>query len=308
MDRDAAASTITSPTAAPPPATTLQHDVPCLRCAYDLRGLRGDGLCPECGTPIAQSVRRFIEMNVVVARPLAVMPRAWVLKLAAGCTLLALLTIAVFVVTTVQLLFDPSWWRAWTPIQVLMVIAFWLLVWPEPSDAARRTGDRALRWAVALGGIICAAWMILRMSPLIEARLARAAAPLYALLAAATTAAVLFHLARLATRLPRRDLRREAAALMVLLSLATFGQVVLFPAIIFPTARRWWTLPEPVIGEAAALIVVPYALLLGHRWDIVLVFWTLLAALVLWMLMLLFRFAIALWRATAARRAEDLTS
>jgi len=35
----------------------LQEDVACTRCGYNLRGLTREGLCPECGTPILQSVR-----------------------------------------------------------------------------------------------------------------------------------------------------------------------------------------------------------------------------------------------------------
>jgi hypothetical protein len=308
-DETTATTTTTAADASLPssPAAMLQHDIPCLRCGYNLRGLSGDGLCPECATPITASVIRFVEINVVIARPLAAMPRAWVKKLATGCTMLAVLGVAVFVVTTVQLLFDPSWRHAWTPIQIFMVIAFWLLAWPEPSAVAARTADRALRWSVGVGALICAAWMILRMS-LMSVTGARAAAPLYALFAAGTTVAFMFHLARLAARLQRHDLRLEAAALMVLLSIGTFWQVLFVPAIMFPSGRRWWTLPEPVIGEAAALILVPYAMLLGYRWDVVLIFWTLLAVLMLWTLTLLFRFAMALWRAVAARRTEDVAS
>jgi hypothetical protein len=33
------------------------HPRPCFKCAYDLRGLRVDGNCPECGTPVAESLR-----------------------------------------------------------------------------------------------------------------------------------------------------------------------------------------------------------------------------------------------------------
>src|SRR5688500_3085007 len=238
-----------SPSPPPPssPFGTLHLDVPCLHCGYDLRGLADDGLCPECGGAIGESIIRFREMHAAALPPLADMPRAWAIKVAAGCTMLALLVVAVFVVTTVQLLIDPNWRRAWTPLQVVMVVAFWLLAWPEPSGAAQRTGERWLRWLIGAGAAACAAWMILRMS-LVTPGAARAAAPVYALLAAATTAATMLHLARLAGRLPARGLRREAATLMTLSALATFCQVVLGPAIVFPTGRRWWTLPEPVIG------------------------------------------------------------
>ncbi len=35
----------------------LTVSVPCRTCGYDLRTLRTDGLCPECGTPVAASVQ-----------------------------------------------------------------------------------------------------------------------------------------------------------------------------------------------------------------------------------------------------------
>ncbi len=33
---------------------------PCFKCSYDLRGLRMDGNCPECGTPVADSLRGIL--------------------------------------------------------------------------------------------------------------------------------------------------------------------------------------------------------------------------------------------------------
>ena len=37
-------------------ATTIASDIRCLQCQYNLRGLTEDGLCPECGHPIATSL------------------------------------------------------------------------------------------------------------------------------------------------------------------------------------------------------------------------------------------------------------
>lgn len=45
------------PSAQPAPAEILQEDRACARCGYNLRGLRSDGLCPECATPIARSLQ-----------------------------------------------------------------------------------------------------------------------------------------------------------------------------------------------------------------------------------------------------------
>ncbi|UCG17298.1 MAG: hypothetical protein JSV19_04550 [Phycisphaerales bacterium] len=35
---------------------TIDYDIPCVACRYNLRGLHPDGLCPECAVPIAHSV------------------------------------------------------------------------------------------------------------------------------------------------------------------------------------------------------------------------------------------------------------
>src|SRR5262245_52264499 len=40
-------------TTAPALITT---DLPCMRCGYNLRTLGTDALCPECATPVAQSI------------------------------------------------------------------------------------------------------------------------------------------------------------------------------------------------------------------------------------------------------------
>jgi putative glutamine amidotransferase len=38
-----------------PSTDTIANDIPCRACAYNLRGLKFDGVCPECGEPIANS-------------------------------------------------------------------------------------------------------------------------------------------------------------------------------------------------------------------------------------------------------------
>jgi predicted RNA-binding Zn-ribbon protein involved in translation (DUF1610 family) len=37
-------------------ATTIRHTLPCTTCGYDLEGLEARGVCPECGTPIVESL------------------------------------------------------------------------------------------------------------------------------------------------------------------------------------------------------------------------------------------------------------
>src|SRR5688500_2739644 len=46
------------PPPAPRVALRIEHDVPCPDCGYNLRGLRLDGKCPECGRPTIDTFAR----------------------------------------------------------------------------------------------------------------------------------------------------------------------------------------------------------------------------------------------------------
>ena len=39
----------------------IDQDLPCAKCEYNLRALSPEGLCPECGNPIRQSLNRWGE-------------------------------------------------------------------------------------------------------------------------------------------------------------------------------------------------------------------------------------------------------
>jgi hypothetical protein len=40
----------------PAPDAPVTSDSPCRKCGYNLRGLRSDGVCPECATPVGVSI------------------------------------------------------------------------------------------------------------------------------------------------------------------------------------------------------------------------------------------------------------
>jgi hypothetical protein len=56
------------------PGVTIQQDVDCASCAYNLRGLQRQGHCPECGAPIAPSLdlenrKQSLPITVVESEP-----------------------------------------------------------------------------------------------------------------------------------------------------------------------------------------------------------------------------------------------
>ena len=57
----------------------LIEDIGCRRCAYNLRSLETDAVCPECGAAVAISIHGYY---------LRFAPRAWVRRLALGAKLL----------------------------------------------------------------------------------------------------------------------------------------------------------------------------------------------------------------------------
>ena len=96
----------------------ISTDVSCINCDYNLRTLRGDGRCPECGTPVAKSL---------TAPP------------ATGDGLLLAATIGVFFPCMGYIIYDlvgPATWLAWAILLffVLTVIIEAAVMWLCVAD------------------------------------------------------------------------------------------------------------------------------------------------------------------------------
>ena len=52
----------------------IRYELPCCKCAYDLRGIRPDGRCPECGTetPLSIAAARPSAMREIIRHDLIV--------------------------------------------------------------------------------------------------------------------------------------------------------------------------------------------------------------------------------------------
>jgi hypothetical protein len=171
--------------AAPRPATTIDRDVPCASCGYNLRGLMADWNCPECGTPIRNSLRGDL---------LEFCDPTWVARLAVGARLtyfgcwgcLAL-------VVGLLIASGPS--GVWSPqgglallvphlaTTCLFVVGSWWLTSPHRREAALGVKRRA-RWLTRTGVVAAIAEDVVFLASLLWFREAR----LYLLLLRAATA------------------------------------------------------------------------------------------------------------------------
>jgi hypothetical protein len=134
-------------------ATTIDFDLPCARCDYNLRTQQRDGVCPECGHSVDASVGAFARRH---DRYLAVRARgvAWMRTIRGGC-LIALAATLLFV--TGGLATRPS--SSNVPLAIVLmlpaataiVFAFWAM-WRWFSFGRRpfnAIGRLAVAWSVA---------------------------------------------------------------------------------------------------------------------------------------------------------------
>jgi hypothetical protein len=97
----------------------LQVDLPCIQCKYNLRGLGDGSRCPECGTPIAESLRGLL----VLADP------AWLTRVGAGL--------------------DVIWWLGFAILFVVVLLAVGMLM-PHPPDPVLFCAAAVLQLSVVL--------------------------------------------------------------------------------------------------------------------------------------------------------------
>lgn len=148
---------------APESLVPTQHvaitaDTPCRKCGYNLRGLGSDGLCPECGTPIAVSISGDL---------LRYCEPAWVQRLARGARLI-IAGVAVIILGAIAsvVIGAVSGIRGTSPAilsalagfagNALIVIGSWLVTSPDPSGIGEDkygTARRIIRITLLIGVI-----------------------------------------------------------------------------------------------------------------------------------------------------------
>jgi hypothetical protein len=297
---------------------TVAADIFCITCGYDLRSLPRTGLCPECGTAVAESLLHHEMGRTTGGVPLAQSDRRW-LRALRGATLL-LLAAAAWQVVLYSL---PLWQGDLPPSPVIVRLSLFFLpevmvywgVWrlsrAEPTSPRLAAGRRNLRLAIRLGvigSLATLAYMFVMYLTNPPAVLGKVMPDLAkALFDAAVTSLVLVYLSRLARRGQRPGLARAA------LLTAWVSPVMLLPVIPQPTFRYLFLIgayygmsPAPVLGYVEATAPV-LARLYRQEWGTDLIPWSALAAYGLVTTFLVYRFS-RMFKKTLAGRTGGGTA
>jgi len=187
----------TQPASSKTPADPLTVDLACARCGYNLRTLATDALCPECATPVSQSL---LGNRLHLAAP------AWLRDLRSGTVLLLvylLLRVVVGMVTAwMSVNSQPPLYLLWCMVDVFGVVAVFRLTRPEPSSPERETVmglRRLLRVASVVSLPARYAWVIPSIAATVPAGVGSVVGGVAILV---VTIGLLIHLRRLALRIP----------------------------------------------------------------------------------------------------------
>jgi len=153
----------------------LDDDAPCRRCGYNLRGLALDGLCPECGAPVAWSA---------FGAALRYGDPRWIATLASGMGWL----VAGLILSFLSHWIVPRWFFGdlvasqwgWSltaasgalAIAVVMLIGVWRVTAPEPGtiEHASLNARTVGRWSLTTSeAITVAAPLLFAIDPLVTA-------------------------------------------------------------------------------------------------------------------------------------------
>ncbi len=142
---------------------TNNHDLPCLHCGYNLRGMTADKQCPECGEEVGRSLRgdqlHFSDLHWVRRLSLGVNLIAWGANTSAATLLLSILLMSDL---ASRQFIDPQSLLPLMHVLLLLAgssftIGVWLMTTPESGvlEASAWTPRNISRWAVMFAAVIC---------------------------------------------------------------------------------------------------------------------------------------------------------
>ena len=231
---------------------TIDIDVPCLGCGYNLRALQVSGACPECGATIEPSYQEILRRHAPPQDPLWEANTAWLGALFEGAVVI-LVAFALLLCVS----FAPDKLFAWkTRGRVVMLsivcvasalelFGVWKLCAPEPGKPTRGS-RRTLRVVILLQllGLFLVHPLSTQHPQGLNLTLAIAIPCIISCIFA--PALLYVRVARLAMRANRRPLGYVARMLAVLTSILAFG--ILLPEFDAPEdslylIMRWPSIP-----------------------------------------------------------------
>ncbi|MCC6968647.1 MAG: hypothetical protein IT434_00340 [Phycisphaerales bacterium] len=146
-------------------ARFLDRDVSCVRCSYNLRGLPASGNCPECGEPIANSIKGFMLQD-------ASAEYRGKLTLGLSLVLNGILLLVVVMIGSVFLGFvagSAAWPKLIASgvgflVGCMMLLGYWNYTEPDPGYVIFEQPSSArniVRIAVAVGAAVSLAQFVL---------------------------------------------------------------------------------------------------------------------------------------------------
>lgn len=126
---------------------TIDSDLPCRQCGYNLRGLLASGVCPECGHAVAESARRNLLRDSDPAY--AANLRVAAMVMIVGLSLSAFASALIPPTVVINYLDDPSW-RFFAFIVIVAAIfvmsaGLWKLTSIDPAVLEDRRQERLRR-------------------------------------------------------------------------------------------------------------------------------------------------------------------
>lgn len=220
----------------------IDIDLACIGCEYNLRGQLPDGSCPECGAPVAGSVRSD---RLGVASPL------WLMKLRQATTWLMVAALATLVFACVGFgvsinarFGNPMLISAIQAITTLIqsglfLVGYYVLTTPEPGALRPRASRGVTRYTIIPGYLLTIPASFMELSDVDAIILASGLMQLAGgILIAIGFFASLVYLRSLARRVPNPSLALQTRIVMwgwiVCLALVVIGVVI--AAVLFTTA------------------------------------------------------------------------
>jgi hypothetical protein len=263
----------------------VAQDQPCVRCRYNLRTLRLDAVCPECGTPVVATVRdqylRYAPPELIsrLSRGTAFLMMSMVLKILGWMALATLYMVMNSLFNAGESRIPQAFLKVGYVVLTAIFVVPWLwgtalLAAPLPRDARRAGVARAALGVTTLMlAAVLACDAVLLLAELLDLPIVPSLRVVWRqlslngdLLALAYGAALLMQLERLLRRLQRRV--AAVAARTVLLALAVCTAMIISSwllsrfAVPAATAAQQSVSPTPsLISDEAArrLRTIPYA-------------------------------------------------